>query len=134
VKKAAEAKAAEEVKKAEEAQKAAAAKAAEEARKAEEAKKAAEAQKAAEPEGCTRTCLVGVAALARETTTVAERGAKVPKDHYSIAYNGAIREVSLGNEPKTVTVGGTNAMPFYLFEGKMPTSPSLHGCARRAAR
>ena len=36
-----------------------------------------------------------------------------------IAYNGKIREISLGKEGQ-VTVGGETCYPFYLFEGDMP--------------
>jgi acetyl-CoA decarbonylase/synthase complex subunit delta len=36
-----------------------------------------------------------------------------------IAYNGKIREISLGKEGE-VTVGGESCYPFYLFEGDMP--------------
>ncbi len=44
----------------------------------------------------------------------------------------AIRRVTIGAGPEqggtrtsTVTIGGTNAMPFYLFEGEMPHKPVI---------
>ena len=41
------------------------------------------------------------------------------------AYNGKIRQVSLGNGSKTVTIGGETSYPFYLFEGQMPNPPRI---------
>jgi len=35
-------------------------------------------------------------------------------------YSGAIRSCKLGDGDKSFTVGGETALPFYLFEGKMP--------------
>jgi acetyl-CoA decarbonylase/synthase, CODH/ACS complex subunit delta len=40
-------------------------------------------------------------------------------------YNGKIKQVSLGNDPKTITVGGETSYPFYLFEGQMPNPPRI---------
>ena len=39
--------------------------------------------------------------------------------------SGRIREVELGKDGAMGTVGGTNAMPFQLFEGEMPNRPAL---------
>jgi CO dehydrogenase/acetyl-CoA synthase delta subunit len=130
-KKAAEAKAAEEAKKAEEAkaaedaQKAEEAKAAEEAKQTAEAPKAEEAKKAEKPKAAAAPAGLEVAELATEETTLADRASKTPEDHYKIQYSGAIREVTLGNADNTVTVGGTNTMPFQLFEGDMPRKPLI---------
>jgi CO dehydrogenase/acetyl-CoA synthase delta subunit len=117
--KAAEAKAAEEAKKAEEA------KAAEEAKQAEEAPKAAEPKKAEKPKAVAAPAGLEVAELTVEETPLADRASKTPEDHYKIQYSGAIREVTLGNADNTVTVGGTNTMPFQLFEGDMPRKPLI---------
>ena len=38
------------------------------------------------------------------------------------SYTGKIREVAVGSEGKEVRVGGENTLPFYLFEGEMPTN------------
>jgi CO dehydrogenase/acetyl-CoA synthase delta subunit len=130
-KKAAEAKAAEEAKKAEEEKKAAEAKAAEEAQKAEEEKKAAEAKAAEEvkktekPKAAAAPAGLEVADLGVEQTSLTERAIKVPEDHYKVEYSGAIREVILGTGDNTMTVGGTNTLPFQLFEGDMPRNPLI---------
>lgn len=41
------------------------------------------------------------------------------------AYNGKIKQVSLGNGTRTVTVGGETSYPFYLFEGQLPNPPRI---------
>lgn len=41
------------------------------------------------------------------------------------AYTGKIREIQLGQEGNTVTVGGTACYPFHTFEGEMPISPKI---------
>ncbi len=41
------------------------------------------------------------------------------------AYNGKIKQVSLGNVPHNMTVGGETSYPFYLFEGQMPHPPRI---------
>jgi acetyl-CoA decarbonylase/synthase complex subunit delta len=46
---------------------------------------------------------------------------EVPKT----AYNGKIKEVTLGKGPGAVTVGGETSYPFYLFEGRMPHQPRV---------
>ncbi|VAW41831.1 5,10-methylenetetrahydrofolate reductase / Acetyl-CoA synthase corrinoid iron-sulfur protein, small subunit [hydrothermal vent metagenome] len=133
-KKAAAAKAAEEAKKAadakaaEEAKKAADAKAAEEAKKAADAKAAEEAKEAAAARGAeeskkaaaAETAAPAVPTLELEKTKLAERAAKIAPDNYTQAYNGVIRETVLGNDDNSVTVGGSKALPFQLFEGEIP--------------
>jgi len=42
-----------------------------------------------------------------------------------INYSGSIMEITLGDGPKSVTVGGETALPFYLFEGDMPRKPKI---------
>jgi acetyl-CoA decarbonylase/synthase complex subunit delta len=46
---------------------------------------------------------------------------EIPKTTYS----GKIREVTVGINPKKVTVGGETTFPFHLYEGQMPNLPQL---------
>ncbi|MBW2646691.1 MAG: hypothetical protein JRE23_11015, partial [Deltaproteobacteria bacterium] len=46
---------------------------------------------------------------------------EIPK----VAYAGNIKEIPLGQEGKTITVGGESSYPFHLFEGAMPTPPKI---------
>lgn len=137
-KKSAEAKAADEAKKAEAAKKAVEAKAVEEAKQAEAAKKAAGAKAAEEtkkpvaPEtkkapaaAAPVAGAVGAADLALEKTPLSERAAKIPEASYKQAYTGAIRQTVLGGEESGIKVGGTNTLPFHLFEGTMPNRPMI---------
>jgi len=150
-KKSAVAKAAEEAKKAaeakavEEAKKAAEAKAAEEAKKtadrdATEAKKAAEeakkaTAKTAEEKATPKTKKVeakpatggglDVGVLQTEVKKLAERGSNVPSESYTAKYTGSIRETMLGSGDHSLTVGGSNTLPFQLFEGDMPRKPAI---------
>jgi CO dehydrogenase/acetyl-CoA synthase delta subunit len=119
-----EAKQAAEAKAADEAKKAAEAKAAGEAKQAAEAKAAAEAKKEA-PKPAAPAAGLEVAELATEQTPLAERASKVPENSYKQAYTGAIRENVLGSGDNTVKVGGTNTMPFQIFEGEMPNKPVI---------
>jgi CO dehydrogenase/acetyl-CoA synthase delta subunit len=67
----------------------------------------------------------GATALAVEETSLADRSSKVPEDNYKEAYTGKIRETVLGNGDNTITVGGTDSMPFQLYEGTMPNKPLI---------
>ncbi|MCI5223445.1 MAG: acetyl-CoA decarbonylase/synthase complex subunit delta [Candidatus Electrothrix sp. AR4] len=49
----------------------------------------------------------------------------MPATSYTQNYSGAIREVTLGNGDKTVTVGGSTSLPFHLFEGEMKNKPLI---------
>jgi acetyl-CoA decarbonylase/synthase complex subunit delta len=40
-------------------------------------------------------------------------------------YSGKIKEITLGQGKKTVTVGGESCYPFYNFEGEMPHKPRV---------
>ncbi len=40
-------------------------------------------------------------------------------------YNGKVREIRLGADKNTVTIGGEDCYPFYLFEGKMANKPKI---------
>ena len=42
-----------------------------------------------------------------------------------VAYSGSIKEVTLGDGDKAVTVGGEESYPFHLFEGEMPNPPKI---------
>ena len=46
---------------------------------------------------------------------------EIPKTNYS----GKIKEIKLDKGEKTITVGGENSYPFYLFEGTMPHQPRI---------
>lgn len=41
----------------------------------------------------------------------------------TVSYTGKIKEIPLGQEGKTVTVGGESCYPFHLFEGEMGHPP-----------
>lgn len=118
-KKAAEARKAAEEKKAAEAKKVAAAKA------AAESKAPATAKKTAETTAPAAAVDLGVAALAAEPSSLADRAAKIPEDHYKIAYTGTIRETRVGTGDKALTVGGASSLPFHIFEGGMPHNPLI---------
>ncbi|MBN1189925.1 MAG: acetyl-CoA decarbonylase/synthase complex subunit delta [Dehalococcoidales bacterium] len=40
-------------------------------------------------------------------------------------YNGKVKEIKIGNESRSITVGGESCYPFYLFEGQMPHKPRI---------
>jgi acetyl-CoA decarbonylase/synthase, CODH/ACS complex subunit delta len=46
---------------------------------------------------------------------------EIPKTPYS----GKIKETTLGQGNKAITVGGETAYPFYFFEGRMPNLPRI---------
>lgn len=117
-KKAADEKAAAELKKAEEAKAAADAKAAEEVKKAKQSKPA-EAPTVSQPTE------VSAAEIKSETGSLQDRATKLPENNYKHNYTGAIRETVLGNEGSSVSVGGTNTLPFQLFEGEMNHKPLI---------
>lgn len=130
-KKAAETKAAENAQKAadaktaEEAKKTADAKAAEDAKKAAEAKAAEKAQKTAAPAAVTQPTDVAAAEIAVESSSLKDRATKVPENNYIQPYNGEIRETVLGGAESKIKVGGTNTLPFQLFEGVMQNKPLI---------
>ncbi len=49
----------------------------------------------------------------------------MPATSYQVNYSGAIRETVLGNGDSAVTVGGSEVLPFHLFEGNMPRKPLI---------
>ena len=46
-------------------------------------------------------------------------------EFYKESYTGAVKEISLGEGKKAVTVGGETAYPYYEFEGEMPHKPII---------
>ena len=46
---------------------------------------------------------------------------EIPK----VAYSGKIKEIPLGREGNTITVGGESCYPFHMFEGAMPNPPKI---------
>jgi acetyl-CoA decarbonylase/synthase complex subunit delta len=50
---------------------------------------------------------------------------KLGFEFYKESYSGGIREITLGEGSKAVTVGGQTCYPFYQFEGKMPNKPKI---------
>ena len=46
---------------------------------------------------------------------------EIPKTKYT----GKIREITLGNGDKAITIGGETSYPFYLFEGELPHLPKI---------
>jgi CO dehydrogenase/acetyl-CoA synthase delta subunit len=97
------------------------------AAKAKTEKVEAEKPKAEEPPKTAKEAPAEIAApeLAVESVPFADRAAKVPASSYKVDYRGAIRETTLGNGDHTVTVGGSEVLPFHLFEGNMPRKPMI---------
>jgi len=46
-------------------------------------------------------------------------------EFYKESYTGKIKEITLGEGAKAVTVGGENCYPFYQFEGEVPNKPRI---------
>ncbi|MGB5423887.1 MAG: acetyl-CoA decarbonylase/synthase complex subunit delta, partial [Desulfobacterales bacterium] len=46
-------------------------------------------------------------------------------EFYKESYTGKIKEITLGEGAKAVTVGGENCYPFYQFEGDVPNKPRI---------
>jgi len=104
----------------------AAKKSAAEAAQQEEAKKQAEAPKTEKPAAKKGGAEVaGATSLALEQTPLAERSTKVPEDNYKVKYTGKIRETVLGSGDNIIKVGGSETMPFQLYEGQMPNKPLI---------
>ncbi len=68
---------------------------------------------------------IGVAALAKETMSLTERAGSISPDLFIEKASGAIKEVTIGDEDKAITVGGASALPFYWFEGDMGNRPQI---------
>ncbi len=54
-----------------------------------------------------------------------DRIGDIPEDIFMEKATGSIREVVIGDGAKAITVGGSSALPFYLFEGSMPHAPKI---------
>ncbi|HID97737.1 MAG TPA: acetyl-CoA decarbonylase/synthase complex subunit delta [Thermodesulfobacteriaceae bacterium] len=63
--------------------------------------------------------------LAEEAATLMERAGSIPQDMIMEPASGVIQEVVIGDGEKALTVGGSSALPFHLFEGDMPNSPRI---------
>ena len=46
-------------------------------------------------------------------------------EFYKESYTGGVKEITLGDGDKAVTVGGETCYPFYQFEGDMPNKPRV---------
>ncbi|MFZ0243613.1 MAG: acetyl-CoA decarbonylase/synthase complex subunit delta, partial [Desulfobacterales bacterium] len=46
-------------------------------------------------------------------------------EFYKESYTGKIKEITLGEGAKAVTIGGENSYPFYQFEGELPNKPRI---------
>jgi len=46
-------------------------------------------------------------------------------EFYKESYTGKIKQITLGEGAKAVTVGGENCYPFYQFEGEVPNKPRI---------
>ncbi|MDU9047694.1 MAG: acetyl-CoA decarbonylase/synthase complex subunit delta [Candidatus Electrothrix sp. Rat3] len=94
--------------------------------KAEAEKKAAEVKAAeATPAPAAAPSDLDAPVLSTDETPFAERVTKVPAASYKVDYSGAIREVTMGNGDKAVTVGGATSLPFHLFEGELGNKPLI---------
>ncbi len=65
------------------------------------------------------------AELSKEYRPVSERAAGIPEDVYKEPGTAYIREVTIGEGEKAITIGGTNVLPFHLFEGEMKNPPHV---------
>jgi len=104
------------------------AKAAEEAKVKAEAEAAAKAKEEAAAKEQTVAAPVvdsGVAELAKETVSLADRSTKIAPGNYETEYSGIIRSVKMGNDGNEKLVGGSASMPFQLFEGEHPNKPLI---------
>ena len=46
-------------------------------------------------------------------------------EFYKESYTGNVKEITIGEGDKAVTVGGESCYPFYQFEGEMPNKPKI---------
>ncbi len=56
---------------------------------------------------------------------VSERAAGIPEEVYKEPGTAFIREVEIGKGAKAIKIGGTNVLPFHLFEGEMRHRPKI---------
>lgn len=95
--------------------------------KAEAEKVKAEKQKTEKPVKSAKAAPAGMAVpeLAVESVPFTERASKIPATAYKVNYSGSIRETVLGNGDNAITIGGSEVLPFHLFEGNMPRKPLI---------
>ncbi len=63
--------------------------------------------------------------LSLEYREVSERAAGIAEDIYKEPGTAFIREVQIGAGEKAFKIGGTNVLPFHLFEGEMKNVPRI---------
>ncbi|WP_457755958.1 acetyl-CoA decarbonylase/synthase complex subunit delta [Thermodesulfatator indicus] len=63
--------------------------------------------------------------LSSEYRDVSERAAGIPEDVYKEPGTAWIKEVTIGEGDKKIAFGGTNVLPFHLFEGEMKNPPRV---------
>ncbi|OAG27090.1 acetyl-CoA decarbonylase/synthase complex subunit delta [Thermodesulfatator autotrophicus] len=63
--------------------------------------------------------------LSSDYRDVSERAAGIPEDVYKEPGSAWIKEVTIGEGDKKITFGGTNVLPFHLFEGEMKNPPRV---------
>jgi CO dehydrogenase/acetyl-CoA synthase delta subunit len=63
--------------------------------------------------------------LPKEARSLKERAGSVPEDKFKEPCTGTILKVNLDEGDRTLTVGGSSALPFHLFEGDMPYMPKV---------
>ncbi|MDA8163087.1 MAG: acetyl-CoA decarbonylase/synthase complex subunit delta [Desulfobacteraceae bacterium] len=66
-----------------------------------------------------------VPALQKEGRSLIDRSAGIPQDMIVERLSSSIREVTIGDGEKALTVGGADTLPFHLFEGNMPNRPRV---------
>lgn len=66
-----------------------------------------------------------IAPLPKEGLSLAERSKGISQDLFVEKLSSSIREVTIGDGDKAITVGGETALPFHLFEGDMPNPPRV---------
>jgi CO dehydrogenase/acetyl-CoA synthase delta subunit len=66
-----------------------------------------------------------IASLQKETRSLADRSAGVSQDMFVERLSSSIRQVTIGDGDKALTIGGETALPFHLFEGDMPNPPRV---------
>ncbi|MGQ9744712.1 MAG: acetyl-CoA decarbonylase/synthase complex subunit delta [Dissulfurimicrobium sp.] len=66
-----------------------------------------------------------IAFLQKETRSLADRSAGIAQDMFVERLSSSIRQVTIGDGDKALTIGGETALPFHLFEGDMPNPPRV---------
>ncbi len=90
-----------------------------------EEKEETQPEKKTEPPKAAALDVSGEFTFKAETTSLKDRIGDIPEDLFVEKSTGAIKEVVLGDGDKALTVGGSSALPFHLFEGDMPHAPRI---------